>query len=80
MVPPLDRLTLASQPSKSERALGSARQARSSRPVVDRWLVDVEHPALTAVHAPLGGEILDGMVGAVSSDLEVGGVAGAAHW
>ncbi|MBW3614941.1 MAG: hypothetical protein KY439_06475 [Actinobacteria bacterium] len=42
-------------------------------------MVDVERPALAAVHAPLGGEIFDGLVGVVGGEVEVGGVAGPAH-
>ncbi len=42
-------------------------------------LVDVEHPALAAVNAPLGDEILDGLLGVVSRDVHEAGIARAAH-
>ncbi len=42
-------------------------------------LVDVQRPTLAAVDAPLGGEVLDGLLGVVRGDVDVGGVAGAAH-
>ena len=45
----LDRVAFVSQPGEAEGALGRSCEAQSPCPVVDRWCVDVEHPALAAL-------------------------------
>lgn len=45
----LDRFALGSQPGEATRALGTWAQPRPSCSAFDRWLVDVEIPALATV-------------------------------
>jgi len=51
-----------------ECAFGPAGEGRSSRPIVERWLVDVEDPSSAAVGGPLDGEVLYRLVDVVGGD------------
>ncbi len=75
----LNGLAFCAQPCEAEGAFGSAGEAGPAWTVVDGRCVDVEYPALAPVGRPLDGQVLDGLLEVVGSDVDVAGVAGAAH-
>jgi hypothetical protein len=75
----LDCVALGAQPSETERALGPVGEVRSSSPIIECRLVDVEDPTLASIGRPLGRQIPDGLIGVVRDDVDVAGIACTAH-
>lgn len=73
-------VALGPLPGYAQGGVRLPRQVGPAGPVVAGDPVGVEDPALAGFSAPLGGEVLGGLVDVVSYDVDVAGFLGPGSW